>query len=60
MIGNSLKSDILPVCEIGGQAIHIPFHDTWVHEKMDKHTIGEYTFQEFQSIMELEDYLSSY
>lgn len=32
MVGNSLKSDILPVCELGGKAIHIPFHDTWVHE----------------------------
>ncbi len=32
MVGNSLKSDILPVCQLGGKAIHIPFHDTWVHE----------------------------
>lgn len=32
MIGNSLKSDILPLLEIGAQAIHIPFHTTWAHE----------------------------
>ena len=57
MIGNSLKSDILPICEIGGQAIHIPFHDTWVHEKMDKHTIGEYSFSEFSDISELKAFL---
>lgn len=50
MIGNSLKSDILPVCEIGGNAVHIPFHDTWVHEKMDKHKIGEYSFIELEDI----------
>ncbi|MGW8123950.1 HAD family hydrolase [Roseivirga echinicomitans] len=59
MIGNSLKSDILPVCEIGGNAVHIPFHDTWLHEKMDKHTIGEYSFHELKSINELGDYLKT-
>lgn len=32
MIGNSLKSDILPIINIGGNAIHVPFHTTWVHE----------------------------
>jgi len=32
MIGNSLRSDILPILEIGSQAIHIPFHTTWIHE----------------------------
>jgi len=32
MIGNSLKSDVLPILNIGAKAIHIPFHTTWVHE----------------------------
>lgn len=32
MIGNSIKSDILPVIAVGGQAIHIPYHTTWQHE----------------------------
>ncbi|RFM25664.1 HAD family hydrolase [Deminuibacter soli] len=32
MVGNSLKSDILPVLGIGGHALHIPFHTTWIHE----------------------------
>jgi putative hydrolase of the HAD superfamily len=35
MIGNSLKSDILPVLTIGGHAIHIPYHTTWEYEKID-------------------------
>ena len=35
MIGNSLKSDILPVLGIGGSAIHIPFHTPWAHERID-------------------------
>jgi len=37
MIGNSLKSDILPVLSLGGHAIHIPFHTTWAHEHVDIH-----------------------
>jgi putative hydrolase of the HAD superfamily len=35
MIGNSLKSDVLPVLNIGGHAIHIPYHTTWEYEKID-------------------------
>lgn len=34
MIGNSLKSDVLPVLELGGYGVHIPFHITWVHEEV--------------------------
>lgn len=34
MIGNSLKSDVLPLIEIGASAIHVPFHTTWVHEEV--------------------------
>ena len=33
MIGNSYKSDIDPVIELGAYGIHIPFHITWEHEK---------------------------
>ena len=32
MVGNSVKSDILPVINIGANAIHIPFEVTWQHE----------------------------
>jgi len=32
MVGNSLRSDILPVLALGGRAVHIPYHITWVHE----------------------------
>lgn len=35
MIGNSLKSDILPVLNLGGVAIHLPYHVTWAHETID-------------------------
>lgn len=33
MIGNSLKSDVLPLVEIGARAVHVPFHTTWQHEE---------------------------
>jgi putative hydrolase of the HAD superfamily len=32
MVGNSLRSDVLPVLALGGRAVHIPYHITWVHE----------------------------
>lgn len=35
MVGNSLKSDVLPVLEMGGYAVHVPFHTTWQHEMVD-------------------------
>ncbi len=34
MVGNSVKSDILPVVELGGWGVHIPFHTTWHHEEV--------------------------
>jgi putative hydrolase of the HAD superfamily len=36
MVGNSLRSDILPVLETGGQAVHIPYEITWAHEIVDE------------------------
>ncbi len=32
MVGNSLKSDVIPILNIGGKAVHVPFHTTWAHE----------------------------
>lgn len=35
MVGNSLKSDIKPVVDLGGWGIFIPYHITWAHERID-------------------------
>jgi putative hydrolase of the HAD superfamily len=35
MVGNSLRSDVLPVVELGGRAVHIPHHITWAHEAVE-------------------------
>ena len=32
MVGNSLRSDIAPVLELGGWGVHVPYHLTWMHE----------------------------
>lgn len=52
MIGNSLKSDVLPVLNIGGHAVHIPFHTTWAHEKID-HKVEHENFSAFEKITEV-------
>ncbi len=35
MVGNSLKSDILPVLGLGGAGVHVPYHITWAHERAE-------------------------
>lgn len=35
MVGNSLKSDVIPILNIGARAVHVPFHTTWAHEQVD-------------------------
>ena len=35
MIGNSLKSDIIPVLNVGGYGVHVPYHITWAHEQIE-------------------------
>ena len=52
MIGNSLKSDVLPVLNIGGHAIHIPYHTTWEYEKID-FEIEHDNFKSFTNITEI-------
>lgn len=35
MVGNSVRSDVLPVLAIGGRAVHVPYHVTWALEHVD-------------------------
>ena len=34
MVGNSLRSEVLPVVEIGGRAVNVPYEITWEHEQV--------------------------
>ncbi len=56
MIGNSLKSDVLPILNIGGHAIHIPYHTTWEYEKID-FEIEHKNFNSITNLSELFDIL---
>ncbi|XLS27699.1 HAD family hydrolase [Flavobacteriaceae bacterium M23B6Z8] len=56
MIGNSLKSDVLPLIKIGARAVHIPFHTTWAHEKVAPHEEND-SYATMSSISELLKYL---
>ena len=49
MVGNSLKSDVLPVLSIGGHGYHIPYHTTWAHEVVEN-TVEHANFKHFESI----------
>jgi putative hydrolase of the HAD superfamily len=53
MIGNSLKSDVLPVLNLGGHAIHIPYHTTWEYEKID----FEIEHKNFKSVSQITEIL---
>jgi putative hydrolase of the HAD superfamily len=56
MVGNSVKSDILPVLEIGGHGVHVPYHVTWSHEVVEQH---DGVFAELASISDLPDWLAT-
>lgn len=53
MVGNSLKSDILPVLQLGGKAVHVPFHTTWEHEMVEEEDISNSDFQKIEKIEDL-------
>ena len=53
MVGNSLKSDILPVVSLGGSAVHIPFHVTWQHEELHEEEVPSGSFVTLDAISSL-------
>jgi putative hydrolase of the HAD superfamily len=53
MVGNSLRSDIVPVVQIGGKAVHIPYHVTWPHEHVDEGLLPGEGWVRLDSIREL-------
>ena len=55
MVGNSVRSDVLPVLELGACAVHIPYQVTWSHEVV--HHNG--TVETLESIAELPAWLAN-
>lgn len=54
MVGNSIKSDILPVVNIGAKAIHIPFEIMWQHETHHE----PHDTKTFQTVEKISDILN--
>ncbi len=53
MVGNSLKSDILPVVEVGGHAVHVPYETEWQHEAVPQDVVREYKFLRADTISDV-------
>ena len=53
MVGNSLKSDILPILELGGNAVHIPYETTWLHEVASPPPTGQTGYYPLEHIGQL-------
>ena len=59
MVGNSLRSDVLPVAALGGHAVHVPFHTTWALEHVDPEEAARYAFSTISSLFELPGLIDS-
>ena len=53
MVGNSLRSDVLPVLGLGARAVHIPYHVTWHHELVPDESMPPEGWVRIESIAEL-------
>jgi putative hydrolase of the HAD superfamily len=53
MVGNSIRSDIQPVLNLGGYAIHVPYHTTWQHEQVDDSGISNERFYQVEDIRQV-------
>lgn len=53
MVGNSLKSDILPPLSIGCYAVHIPFETTWLHEQVKDSDLDAARFLQLDQLSDL-------
>ena len=57
MIGNSLKSDVLPLVNIKANAIHVPYHTTWEHEIVNDEETNGKVYKTISSLNELLNFL---
>jgi putative hydrolase of the HAD superfamily len=58
MVGNSVRSDIAPVLELGGAGVHVPYHITWAHERAEV-PATEKRFRRIANLAELPPVLSA-
>ncbi|HEY3342374.1 MAG TPA: HAD family hydrolase, partial [Anaerolineae bacterium] len=53
MVGNSLRSDIWPVLNLGGYAAYVPYHTIWAHEVMDEPPANQPCFYRLEHLGQL-------
>lgn len=59
MVGNSLKSDVLPVIACGGSAVFIPYQTTWAHEALSERELWEQGYLEVEHIGQLPELIET-
>ena len=59
MVGNSLRSDVVPVVAAGGRAVHIPYEVTWEHERVPEDQLPKEGWLRIERIAELPEVLES-
>ncbi len=59
MVGNSLKSDILPVLEAGAKAVHVPYETEWFHEMVSDEELEGKEFGKIEKMSDLPQWLKN-
>lgn len=60
MVGNSLRSDVLPVLDAGAMAVHVPYHLTWMHERLDDEALVGKQFGKIEKLTELVEWIATH
>jgi putative hydrolase of the HAD superfamily len=53
MVGNSLRSDVLPALEAGAHAVYVPYAETWIHERVPADALRDAQYHEIAHIRDL-------
>jgi len=59
MVGNSLRSDILPVVAIGGRAVYVPNENTWFHEVPEQKEVEGAQYDQLEHLGQLPEYMAA-
>ncbi|MCK5054431.1 MAG: HAD family hydrolase [Anaerolineales bacterium] len=59
MVGNSLRSDIIPVIAIGSRAVYIPNENTWFHEVPDQEEVEGAVYDQLEHLGQLPEYITA-
>jgi putative hydrolase of the HAD superfamily len=60
MVGNSLRSDVLPVVDVGGWAVYVPAALSWSHEHADPTDLARQRFFERPTLEGLPEFVASF